>query len=114
MLTPKEEEFIAYWAANREKQKKSFRQFIQGMSRGLAIGAAILLLVISGWYQRANMEANSKLSASVLVVALVIIAIFMAWLYQSYQWEMKEQQYLELLAKKKKANKDMDNPPSLP
>jgi len=28
MLTDQEEAFIKYWAANREKQKRTFRQFL--------------------------------------------------------------------------------------
>ncbi len=102
MLTEKEEKFITYWEANRELQKKSFRQFVKGMNRGLAIGVAIIILIVAGWYERADMEVNSKLSTGVLVAAIVIISVFMAWLYRNYQWEMQEQQYLELLAKKRK------------
>jgi len=102
MLTEKEDKFITYWEANRELQKKGFRQYVKGLSRGLAIGAAIILLVVAGWYERADMEVNSKLSTGVFILAIVIIAVFMAWLYHNYQWEMQEQQYLELLAKKRK------------
>ncbi len=87
-------------------EQKSFKQYLKGLSRGLAISAAILLLLITGWYQRANMEANSKMSTTVFAIALLGIAFFMAWLYQNYKWEMNEQQYLELLAKKKKTSKN--------
>ncbi len=77
-------------------------QYLKGLSRGLLIAIAILLLLVTGWYKRANMEANSKLSTTVFIIALLGIAVFMAWLYKNYQWEMNEQQYLELLAKREK------------
>ena len=101
MLTEQEQKFIEWWEANRESQKKSFKQFIKGLSRGLAISVGIILIVVLGWYKRANMEANSQMSTTVFVIALLGITVFMAWLYQNYQWELHEQQYLELKAKKR-------------
>ncbi len=101
MLTEQEEKFIQWWEENRESQKKSFKQFFKGLSRGLAISCGIVFIVIIGWYKRANMEANSQMSISIFLIALIGIAVFMAWLYQNYQWEMQEQQYLELKARKR-------------
>ncbi len=102
MLTQQEEDYILYWQQQRDTYRQSFIQFVKGMSIGLSISCAIIIVVITGWYQRANMVANSKMSAIVFVLALLIITIFMAWLYRNFQWENKEQQYLELLAKKKR------------
>ena len=102
MLSTEEEKFIKYWEENRNSELKSFKQYLKGLSRGLMISAGILALLISGWYTRANMEANSKLSFTAFGIALLAIVVFMAWLYKNYKWEMNEQQYLELLAKKKK------------
>ena len=65
----------------------------------------IIILIITGWYQRANMVANSKMSTMVFIIALLLLTIFMAWLYRNFQWENKEQQYLELMAKKKRFEK---------
>ena len=111
MLTEQEEMFVKYWEKNRELELKSFKQYIKGLSRGLAIGIAIILLIATGWYKRANMEANSKLSFTIFAVALLGIAVFMAWLYNNYKWEMNEQQYLELMAKKKRLERE--NKPEL-
>jgi hypothetical protein len=102
MLSEREEKFIAYWSVNRENEKKSFRQFLKGLSTGIIIGVAIIILLSIGWYERANMEANVWLSPTVTIVAVISIAVFMAYFYRNYQWEQKEQQYLELLAKKKR------------
>ncbi len=106
MLTQEENNFILFWEDNRLNNKVNFFQFIKGLSRGLAISLAIIALVISGWYQRANMQANAKLSTGVFIVALALIAIFMAWLYKNFQWESNEQKYLELIAKKEKIKKE--------
>jgi integral membrane sensor domain MASE1 len=100
MLTKTEEDYIIYWQQQRDTYKQSFVQFVKGMSIGLGISTAIIILIITGWYQRANMVANSKMSTIVFVIALLLITVFMAWLYRNFQWENKEQQYLELLAKR--------------
>ena len=102
MFTEQESKFITWWESNRDNQKKSFKQFVQGLSKGIGIGAAIVLIVISGWYKRANMEVNSKMSTAVFVIALLGIGVFMAWFSQSYKWEQNEQQYLELMARKRR------------
>ncbi len=105
MLSEKEERFIQYWTENREAQKKSFGQFVKGLSTGLIICIGIILTITIGWYERANMEANSNLNPILLIIIIIIIAVFMAFIYRNYHWEMKEQQYLELLDKKKKIEK---------
>lgn len=102
MLTKQEEDYIAYWAKQRDTYRQSFVQFVKGMSVGLGICAAIIVAVITGWFERANMVANSKMSTIVFALALLIITVFMAWLYRNFQWESKEQQYLELLAKRER------------
>lgn len=103
MFTEQENKFITWWESNSDKQKKSFKQFLSGFSKGIGISMAIVFIVASGWYTRANMEANSKLSTIVFVIALLGIALFMAWLSQNYRWEQNEQQYLELMAKKQRS-----------
>ena len=50
MFTEQESRFIIWWEANRDKQKRSFKQFLSGFSKGIGIGMAIVLIVVSGWY----------------------------------------------------------------
>jgi O-antigen/teichoic acid export membrane protein len=102
MLSEKETAYINYWERNREKQKKNTRQFVIGLSTGLTIGTASLFLLLSGWYERANMVANAKLSPVLFAIVIIAIAVFMAYLYRNHLWDMREQQYKELLAKKKR------------
>ena len=112
MFTEQESKFITWWEANRDNQKKSFRQYVQGFSKGIGIGAAIVLIVISGWYKRANMEVNSKMSTAVFIIALLCIGLFMAWFSQNYKWEQNEQQYLELMARKRRIEGKIAEKPS--
>ncbi|MBX2931295.1 MAG: hypothetical protein KF781_05035 [Chitinophagaceae bacterium] len=107
MLTEKEEKFIVYWEKNRIAQKKNTKQFIIGLTMGLLIGFTTLVLIFSGWYIRATMVANSKLSPIVFLIAVIVLSVFIAFLNRKYKWEQYEQQYLELLAKKKKTDKQV-------
>jgi hypothetical protein len=98
-----DEAFLAYWSENRERQRTSPRPLLIGMSFGFVIGIAILLLLSSGWYERANMEANSKLSSFVLLLAIMAISFFLAFFYRKFRWEMMEQRFKELEARKTRA-----------
>lgn len=100
-----EEDFLEYWTSNRIKQKKNTKQFILGLTAGLAIGFSLFIFIFSGWYQRATMVANSKLNPTLFAVIIIVISVFMAYFYRHFKWEQQEQQYLELLAKKKKTDK---------
>jgi ABC-type nitrate/sulfonate/bicarbonate transport system permease component len=109
MLTQQEEQFVQYWQQNRNKQKKSFFQFIKGFYRGLAVCLGVISAIALGWNERANMVANAKMSTLTFIAALILIALFMAWLYHNFTWEMKEQQYLEYLAKNKQTPPSSQN-----
>lgn len=98
-----DEAFLAYWSENRQQQRTSPRPLMIGLSFGFVIGIAIMALLSSGWYERANMEANSKLSAFVLLLAIMAISFFLAFFYRKFRWEMMEQRYQELAAHKKRA-----------
>ena len=104
MLTEEEQKFIIYWEDNRLKEKKKLKQLLLGLPIGLLFTLPVLLLLFSGryWYRKADMIANTKLNPVVLLIAIMIIVIFVAVFYKQHEWEMKEQQYLELKAKKEK------------
>jgi membrane protein YdbS with pleckstrin-like domain len=105
MLTNDEETFLAWWPKNSEKQKNSFRPLLTGLSAGLILGISLIVILATGWDERATMVANSKLSSVVFLLAILIISVFMAFLYRKFRWEMQEQRYLELLAKKTRQEK---------
>lgn len=104
MISQREREFMEYWAANREKEKKGVRQLLIGLPIGLIFAIPILIGLFSGkfWYKRAEAVANAQTSPVVLVVAILIITAFVAIFYKRHQWDMKEQLYLELKARENK------------
>ena len=71
-----------------------------GLPLGILMGIGIVLSLITGWYTRAVMEANSQLNPIVLIIALLSIAVFTSIFYKKHRWEMNEQYYKELLHKK--------------
>ncbi|HEX6916102.1 MAG TPA: hypothetical protein VF145_12725 [Chitinophagaceae bacterium] len=106
MLTPEQEKFVAYWEKNREKEKKTLRQLVIGLPAGLTFAVAIVALLVSGWYERANMVAFSSSSPYVFLAAIVIIVSFIAIFTRRHRWEMNEQQYLELKSRQKSESGD--------
>lgn len=94
--------FFAFWQENSEKEKSSRKAFMLGLSSGFAIGVVVIAFILSGWYQRATMVANSKMSAFVLFMAILGISIFIAFMYRRFKWEMNDQRFQEILAKKQK------------
>lgn len=102
MLTKNEEDFIAYWAANRERKKKSIWQFSFGLPLGVMIVLLLFVNIASGWYKRADMllRSNASLIITILIAAVGIV-IFISVFSAKYQWEQNEQRYQELLYKKK-------------
>jgi hypothetical protein len=101
MLSKEENAFIGYWEKNRLRRKKTVRQFLLGIPAGLLIVVPIVINFGSGWYRRANMEANSDdFNPMVLFVALLLIVGFTAIFWQRHQWDQLEQRYRELLLRR--------------
>ena len=104
MLDEKEQLFVDYWKTRREKESQLVYQALTGLPIGMLCAAPIVLLLFSArfWYKRADMAANTELNVWVLVAGLLGIAVFVGVFYKRYQWERREQQYLELEAREKK------------
>ena len=103
MLTPDEEKFIEYWEANRLSRKKVLRQLYVGLPFASLLVIAIIVNFLSGWYKRADMEIRSNSSLIlVVVIAGIAIVVFTTVFSVRHKWEMNEQIYRELLAKKAK------------
>ena len=101
MLSKEENDFILYWERNRLRQKKLFRQFLVGIPIGLLFVIPTVISFTSGWYKRADMEANSAdFNPMVLFVALLLIVGFTAIFYQRWKWDQYEQRYRELVIKR--------------
>jgi hypothetical protein len=101
MLSKEENDFLGYWERNRLRQKKLFRQFLVGIPIGLLFVIPTVISFTSGWYKRADMEANSAdFNPMVLFVALLLIVGFTAIFYQRWKWDQYEQKYRELVIKR--------------
>jgi hypothetical protein len=110
MLDKKEKAFIAYWEANRDRLGRWDRQLLLGMPVGLLFALPILLNFLSGWYQRADMEARSQeFSPAVLLLGVFLIAGFTAVFYKRYRWDRNEQRYRALLLRQQEEERGKEN-----
>lgn len=110
MLSSKEQSFIKYWELERENKALFSRQIMPGLRVGLFLSSAILVLVFSGWYERAQMELNTKTPAWILIVGVLILTCFCSIFYQKFLWEQQEQAYQELLARKSEKEPEIKAP----
>ena len=104
MLSEEEKKFVAFWEQHRVSRKKVLKQWLLGLPLGLLFGVPIFINFFSGWYKRADMIVNSRLSNNqldplVLLIAAVIITSFVAIYSRRHKWEMNEQRYKELKMK---------------
>ena len=108
MLTEEEIRFVEYWEANRLRRKRFFKQLAVGLPAGALLVIAIFVSFLSGWHRQAEMEIRSQSQSQpdyssiilVLVVAAILIVVFTAVFSARHKWDMNEQRYRELLAKK--------------
>jgi peptidoglycan biosynthesis protein MviN/MurJ (putative lipid II flippase) len=108
MLTEEEIRFIEYWEANRLRRKRFFRQLAIGLPLGVLFVVAIFVSFLSGWHRQADIELRSQSQSQpdystiilVLVIAAILIVVFTAVFSARHKWDMYEQRYRELLAKK--------------
>lgn len=96
-----DEEFLKYWAATRDKEKKWLYQLMLGLPLGLVFGLPVLLSVLlRGWYKR--MPYVSGTQFTLILMACMGIAVFYAIFRMKFKWDMNEQHYQELLEQQKK------------
>src|SRR6185436_1530369 len=108
MLTKEEKGFIEYWEANRLKRKRFFKQLAIGLPIGVLLVISIFVSFFSGWHRQADVELRSQSQSQpgystiilVLVIAALLIVVFTAVFSARHKWDMNEQRYRELLAKK--------------
>jgi hypothetical protein len=108
MLTEEEMGFIEYWEANRLKRKRFFKQLAIGLPIGVLLVISIFVSFFSGWHRQADIELRSQSQSQpdystiilVLVIAALLIVVFTSVFSARHKWDMNEQRYRELLAKK--------------
>ena len=108
MLTEEESRFVEYWEANRLRRKRFFRQLAIGLPAGVLLVIAIFISFLSGWHKQAQTEMRSQAQSQqdystiilILLVAAILIVVFTAVFSARHKWDMNEQRYKELLARK--------------
>ncbi len=104
MLTNEEKGFIEYWNQNRLRKKKVLKQVAVGLPMAVAIVVSILANITFRWHKEAD-KAMRREQASliiVLVAAALLIVVFIVIFSARHRWDMNEQHYKELMAKKEK------------
>ena len=110
MLTDDENRFLEYWTLNRKKSRNIFNGLAYGLPLGLLMTFTLVLNLASGWHKRATMLFNADPSLIlVLLIAIIGIIVFIAVYSVKHKWDMNEQRYRELMAKK---NSKDNNPPA--
>jgi hypothetical protein len=101
MLTEEEKNFVEYWENNRIRRKKFIWQLALGMPLAVIFVILIFINFFSGWYKRAGMVLNADTSLfPVLIIGAILIVVFVAVFSARHKWDMNEQRYKELLAKR--------------
>jgi uncharacterized membrane protein len=101
MLTEHENRFIDYWEHNRIRKKKVLKQLSVGLPLGVLLVIAICINFFSGWYRRAQMMINTDPSIIlVIIIASLLIVIFIAIFSVQHNWDLNEQRYRELVARR--------------
>ncbi|MBM3444589.1 MAG: hypothetical protein FJX83_06325 [Bacteroidetes bacterium] len=93
--------FMAYWEENRERQGQLSYQLLFGLPYGLLFSLPIVANFLLGrfWYKRADAVGLSQFNPLVLVLAVLLISVFVAYVNRKFRWERYEQKYLELRAR---------------
>ena len=106
MLSEKEIEFINHWASVRDKYSTFSSKFLRGLPMALLFSLPIFFSIVlvyflsPEWYTKISQKASGE--SMMIVVSLMIIILFFSFVRMHFNWEMNEQAYLELLAKKEK------------
>lgn len=101
MLTKEEKDFIEYWEKNRERKKSVWHYLSAGLPMAAVMVAAILINIFSDWFKGASRVFNTNSNHFLMVlIASILIVMFMVFFSSRHKWEINEQYFRELLAKK--------------
>ncbi len=102
MLTDNDQNFLKYWEDNRLRKKKVIKQLAVGLPLAVVLVIAIFANFFAGWYQRADMERSKESPTLILVllIAALLIVVFVVVFSARHRWDMNEQHYKELLARR--------------
>ena len=96
MLHPDDEKFYTYWEKERAIPHYKRKSFLRGLSISLLLGILILIVAEMGWYERANMVANSRGNILWILITILLVSVGFGWIYQQFTSEMNEQRFNEI------------------
>lgn len=105
MLSENDLQFIERWEKERGPESTFSRKLLAGLPMAALFCLPILLFImmvylfLPDWY--AKISNTSGATFVVVVIALMIAILFIAYFRMHFRWEMNEQHYLELKAKLK-------------
>jgi uncharacterized membrane protein YesL len=100
MLTKDEKAFIRYWETERLKKKSFLKKLYIGLPLGVLIALILLVNIISGWYQKADMVLRGDSSQFIVIlVAIIAIVVFITIFSARHRYDQNELRYQELLAR---------------
>jgi uncharacterized membrane protein len=106
MLTKEDENFLKYWAVQRNTKKAFFGMASVGLRLGvfIAIGLAVSL-VAAKFSRKANpvLENDTSLIITVMIAGIAIV-FFITYFGAQHKWDQNELHYQELLKKKRETN----------
>lgn len=104
ILTEEETRFLDYWERTRTRKKSLIWKLAAGLPLGVAMVLAILVNVFAGWFKGAStvLRVDSRLLL-VILAAVILIVVFIVVFSSRHQWDLNEQRYRELLAKRAKS-----------
>ncbi len=107
-MTEKENQFLTYWEKNRETQSTFISKLLRGLPMALLFALPVLLLVVCvwllfpDWYMK--ISKTSPGAFIMVIIALMMVVAFYSFFRMQYKWEMNEQLYNEIKAKKNNNN----------
>ncbi|MFN5421790.1 MAG: hypothetical protein ACK5AO_00865 [bacterium] len=110
LYTQDELKFMDYWEANRQKERRLFYQLALGLPLGILFGTPIIVNFLLGrfWYKRADAVGLGQFNPIILIIAVLLIAVFIALLSRRFRWEKLEQQYIALKKRSEQDNAHSD------
>lgn len=114
MLTEKEERFLQYWESDRELRSRFIHKLVTGLPMAAMFALPILLFILMvylflpDWY--AKVSSTQSGSFVMVVIAVMICIVFLAYFRMHFKWEMNEQLYQELKKKQQKSKAAEQNP----
>ncbi len=107
-MSREESEFMDWWEKHRDKERKTFRQWLIGLPLGFIFATPIIFNFMASrfWYKRAEAVGNSQFNPAILLIAVAAIASFVGVFHKKMRWEQHENQYISLKLKKEQEEKD--------